>query len=81
MPSSTPSPPELILLGPQRLRPTLVTAMAARGGEGRVAAVTDGWRDREGEDAELREHLGGRLVNLELYRRAEELFVLLEILR
>ncbi len=39
-----------------------------------MAAVTAGWQDREGEDAELREHLGGRVVNLKLYRRAEELF-------
>ena len=48
--------------------------MAALGIEGPIAAVTAGWQDREAEDDELREHLGGRTVNLELYRRAEELF-------
>lgn len=74
MPSSRPAPPDLILLGPQRLLPTLTTAMTALGDVGRIAAVTAGWQDREGEDDELREHLGGRVVNLELYRRAEELF-------
>ena len=68
------TPPQLILLGPQRLQPTLGQAMRALGGEGRVAAVTAGWQDREAEDDELREHLGGRTVNLGLYRRAEELF-------
>lgn len=66
--------PDLILLGPQRLRPTLGEALAALGTKGPVAAVTAGWQDREGEDDELREHLGSRTVNLELYRRAEELF-------
>ncbi len=71
---SHPSQPDLTLLGPQRLRPTLDEAMAALGIEGSVAAVTAGWQDREAEDDELREHLGGRTVNLEIYRRAEELF-------
>ena len=74
MPPPHPSPPELILLGPQRLRPTLTTAMAELASADRVAAVTAGWQDREGEDDELREHLGRRVVNLELYHRAEELF-------
>ena len=69
-----PSPPDLILLGPQRLRPTLTEAMAALGVEGSVAAITAGWQERESDDDELREHLGPRTVNLELYRRAEELF-------
>jgi hypothetical protein len=39
---------------------------------GRIAAVTAGWKEREQEDDELAEHLGGRTVNLELNRRAEE---------
>ena len=66
--------PPLVLLGPQRLQPTLTRAMSELGTSGQVAAITAGWRDREDEDDELREHLGGRVVNLELYRRAEELF-------
>jgi hypothetical protein len=68
------SPPDLILLGPQRLRPTLSEALATLGTDGSVAAITAGWQDRESEDDELHEHLGGRTVNLQLYRRAEELF-------
>ena len=39
---------------------------------GQIAAVTAGWEEREQEDDELAEHLGGRTVNLELYRRGEE---------
>lgn len=68
------APPQLVLLGPQRLRPTLAGAIADLGVGGQVAAITAGWRDRESEDGELREHLGLRVVNLELYRRAEEMF-------
>ncbi len=64
----------LILLGPQRLRPTLAAAVETLGVQGRVATVTAGWEEREGEDAELDEHLGGRTVNLGLFPRAEEVF-------
>ncbi len=74
MTEAPPRPPQLLLLGPQRLQPTLGGAIATLEADGPVAAVTAGWRDREDEDDELREHLGARTVNLELYRRAEELF-------
>jgi hypothetical protein len=67
-------PPPLVLLGPQRFTPTLCAAVDELGVDGPVAAVTAGWQDREGEDRELADHLGGRLVNLELYRRCEEVF-------
>ncbi len=67
---------EVILLGPQRLQPTLSTAIAALGlpSESRVATVTAGWQEREPDDQELNEHLSGRTVNLQLYRRAERVF-------
>jgi hypothetical protein len=39
-----------------------------------VALVTAGWQERETEDAEIREHLGGAVVNLELHARAERVF-------
>lgn len=71
------APPRLFLLGPQRLRPTVVTAVRALGFSGndlRVATVTAGWQELEGEDQELRDHLVGGTVNLELYRRAERVF-------
>ena len=62
------------LLGPQRLAPTLVHAVRAAAVEGDVAVVTAGWQEREEEVDELRDHLGGRVVNLRLYARAEEVF-------
>ena len=41
---------------------------------GPVAVVTAGWQEREPEDRELREHVGRAIVNLELWRRGEEVF-------
>lgn len=64
----------IVLLGPQRLKPTLVGEMDRLGIDGTVAAVTAGWQERESEDDELRAHLGRATANLRLYGRAEELF-------
>ncbi len=64
----------VVLLGPQRLRPTLASVVDELELGGKIAAVTAGWQEREPEDDELRDHLGGRTVNLELYARAEEAF-------
>jgi hypothetical protein len=64
----------VVLLGPQRFEPTLRSVVDSLAEGGRVAAVTAGWQERESEDVELRDHLGGRLVNLRLHGRAEELF-------
>ena len=68
----------VILLGPQR-RPTLDAVVrslhldgAGPGGAGLggpVATITAGWQDRESDDGELSALLGGRDVNLGLYRR------------
>jgi len=60
----------VILLGPQR-RPTVdaVARYHALGVSGPVAVVTAGWQEREPDDAELIRLLGGRAVNLSLYRR------------
>jgi len=66
--------PVVSLLGPQRFTPTLGQAVAAAGVRGRLASVTAGWQEREGEDLELHEHLGERTVNLMLYARGEDLF-------
>ena len=67
---------DVILLGPQRLQPTLIGAVQALGvaDDARIATVTAGWQEREGDDAELGEHLGGRATNLRLYARAEAVF-------
>jgi hypothetical protein len=62
------------LLGPQRLKPTLRTALEERGVEGPVAAVTAGWEDREEEVDRLEAHLGRPVVHLGLWRRTEEAF-------
>src|SRR5262245_1489798 len=64
----------VVLLGPQRLQPTLVEAVDKVGVSGAVAAVTAGWQEREGEIDELSEHLKRSVINLELFRRGEDVF-------
>jgi peptidase E len=66
--------PRIVLLGPQRLQPTLAEAVEASGVRGPIVAVTAGWEEREDEIDELRTHLGRRVLNLRLHRRAEEVF-------
>jgi hypothetical protein len=58
----------IILLGPQR-RPTVDFAVRSLGLAGPFATVTAGWQEREPDDHELSALLGGRDVNVELYRR------------
>ncbi len=64
----------IVLLGPQRLKPTLVEAVDALGVDGAVAAVTAGWQEREDEIDELSAHLRRPTVNLRLHRRGEDVF-------
>jgi len=66
----------LTLLGPQRLAPTLGATLASLAVPpgAPVATVTAGWQEREPDDAELDAHLGGRSLNLALYRRIEQVF-------
>lgn len=64
----------MVLLGPQRLQPMLAEAVDALGQPGRIATITAGWEEREGDDEELSTNLGNRDVNLRLYERAESLF-------
>jgi hypothetical protein len=69
MPPSAP----LAVLGPQRLRRTLgetLELMDLARSE-RIATVTAGWEEREGEDQELHEHLWSRSINLRLYERSD----------
>jgi len=63
---------KVVLLGPQRLQPTLNLAVDSLGVRGRIAAVTAGWEEREHEDQELSEHLGGRTLNLKLWERSQD---------
>ncbi len=64
----------MLLLGPQRLQPTLDQAVESLGIRGRIAAVTAGWEEREGEDQELSAHLGGRSFNLRIWERGEDVY-------
>jgi hypothetical protein len=66
------TPARVVLLGPQRLKKTLADALRESGlsETAPIAIVSAGWQEREPEDAELREHLGGRGHNLDLYARA-----------
>ncbi len=66
--------PTVVLLGPQRLKPTLVEAVDALGVRGSVAAVTAGWEEREDEIDELTAHLHRPVKNLHLYARGEDVF-------
>jgi hypothetical protein len=56
------------LLGPQR-RPSLQHVVRDLDSHAPVVTVTAGWLEREDEDAELQELLGGRAVNLGLHGR------------
>ncbi len=67
-------PRRVLLLGPQRLQPTLDQAVQSLGIRGRIAAVTAGWEEREGEDQELSAHLGGRSFNLKIWERGEDVY-------
>ena len=67
--------PDLVLLGPQRLQPIVRQTIRELGLPGeRVAIVTAGWEEREGEDQELRAHLATDTVNLRLHERIEAVF-------
>jgi hypothetical protein len=66
--------PTVVLLGPQRLEPTLVTAVDERRVTGAIAAVTAGWQEREDEIDELSEHVRRPVRNLRLYARGEQVY-------
>lgn len=63
----------LYMLGPQRPRPNLraVVDKLVPPGE-RAAVITAGWQDREGDIADMAEEARRPLVDLGIYRRAEE---------
>jgi hypothetical protein len=63
-----------VLLGTQRFEPTLGAAVEELGITGRIATITAGWQEREAEDDDLVEHLGGRAINLMLHQRGEDVF-------
>ncbi len=63
-----------MLLGAQRFDPSLGAAVSELEVTGRIAIITAGWQERESEDDELSAHLDGRVVNLRLHQRGEEVF-------
>jgi hypothetical protein len=62
----------VVLLGPQRLAPTVGDEVRNLGIDGQIAIITAGWQEREDEDQELRQALGRPAINLRLYERWEE---------
>ena len=64
---------QVTVLGPQRRTTAARSAVAELMPRGSIATVNAGWREREAEDHELGEVLGGRMTNLQLYRRWTEL--------
>ena len=67
-------PSTIAVLGAQRFDPSLRDAVTAMGVTGRTAIITAGWQEREAEDEELVEHIGGHAINLRLHTRADEVF-------
>lgn len=63
-----------VLLGPQQMKNTLGEAVKSLGVKGPIATVTAGWQERESQDDELAGQLGCETINLNLYKRAEEVF-------
>lgn len=66
--------PRIILLGPQRRRPTVGRVVQELELPGGLAVVTAGWQERESEVDELRRHVGRSVTNLRLHARAERVF-------
>jgi hypothetical protein len=64
----------VVLLGAQRFEPSLGAAVTELGVKGKIATITAGWQEREAEDDDLDEHLGGRAINLLLHERGEDVF-------
>ncbi len=65
---------DVILLGPQRLRPTVGPVLDSLDLDGRVCVISAGWQEREGELDELSGHLHRPVDDLGLYRRSEQVF-------
>lgn len=66
--------PPIVLLGPQGIQRTLGPVVESAGISGDIAAITAGWEEREAEMDRLRAHLDRRVIGLQLYARAEDVF-------
>ncbi len=67
--------PAIVLLGPQRPKPTLLPLLREHAAEGPLAVVTAGWEEREDEVERLEAYVGRPVVNLRIYRRVEDAFL------
>jgi hypothetical protein len=65
---------DVVLLGPQFRDPVLRDVFARTGIATPVCAITAGWQEREGELADLEDHLGIDVTDLRLYERADTVF-------
>lgn len=65
---------ELILFGPQRLEPIVKPQLDRLGVGGKIASITAGWQEREGETEDLAAHVDREVVDLGLHRRTEEVW-------
>ncbi len=63
-----------VLLGPQRLAPTIDQELSRWGIPGPLATITAGWQEREAEDDELQDCLGHRCINLRLHARSDDVY-------
>ncbi len=63
----------ITLLGPQRDVGAARSAVTELMPEGQIATINAGWQERETDSEMLNEVLGGRMCNLELYRRWQEI--------
>ncbi len=61
------------VLGPQRRTSAARSAVRELLPDGPIATISAGWQERESETAELNEVLGGRMRNLALYARWQEM--------
>ena len=67
--------PVRLLLGPQRPTPNIGDALAATGfGDGRIAVVSAGWQEAEGDIDVVRELVPNTLDDLRIYKRSDEVF-------
>ena len=66
---------DVILLGPQRLRPTVADAIQKLGVDGPIATITCGWQEAEDEEAdELQVFLDRPIIKLLLHQRSDDIF-------
>lgn len=63
-----------VLLGPQTPHPNLASALETVAFDGPIVSITAGWRDSEGETAEIEADIGQPIEDLRLYHRAEQFF-------